>query len=45
MIVENDLVKGSRLSSETLMLRGDANKLAAFLGSSEIMVRAELIIN
>ena len=45
MIVENGLVKGSRLPSETLILRGDANKLSAFLNSAEIMVSAELIIN
>ena len=44
MIVENGLVKGSRLPSETLILRGEANKLAAFLNSSEIMVRSDLII-
>ncbi len=45
MIVENGLVKGSRLASETLILRGDANRLSAFLNSSEIFVSAELIIN
>lgn len=45
MIVENGLVKGSRLASETLILRGDANRLSAFLSSPEIQVSAEQIIN
>ena len=45
MQVENGIVKGSSLPSETIILRGTADKLRAFLSSSEFNIKAELIIN
>ena len=45
MQVENGMVKGSRLPSETIILKGAADKLKAFLTNSEFNINAEFIIN
>lgn len=45
MHVENGIVKGSSLHSETVILKGAADKLKKFLARSEFNINAELIIN